>query len=158
MMDGEKEKFKSQKYKNLYMDLALRIAEMSHAKRLKVGSVIVKNNNIISFGWNGMPSGWDNNCEIEISQVVDIDNRTITPSQTVTRPEVLHSEQNALMKLCRSTYSSDDAQLFTTHTPCLQCAKLIYQSGIKSVFFRNEYRDSSGVEFLKKCKVEVNKI
>lgn len=140
------------------MKVAEVYAQLSSAKRLQVGCVAVKNDTIIGIGYNGMPSGWDNNCEMEISEVVDIDNRTITPIQTVTRPEVLHAETNCLAKISRSTNSSDGAYLFITHAPCLQCAKLIYQSGIKSVFFRNEYRDTSGVEFLKKCKVEVNKI
>lgn len=146
------------KFIDAHMKVAEVYAQLSSAERLKVGCVAVKNDTIIGIGYNGMPSGWDNKCEVEISEVVNIDNRTVTPSQTVTRPEVLHAETNCLAKISRSTNSSEGAYLFVTHAPCLQCAKLIYQSGIKSVFFRNEYRDSSGVEFLKKCKVEVNKI
>ncbi len=140
------------------MKVAEIYAQLSSAKRLQVGCVAVKNDTIIGIGYNGMPSGWDNNCEMEISEVVNIDNRTITPAQTITKPEVLHAETNCLAKISRSTNSSDGAYLFITHAPCLQCAKLIYQSGIKSIFYRNEYRDKSGVEFLKKCKVEVNQI
>jgi len=140
------------------MDLAFRIAEMSYAKRLNVGCVIVKDNNIISFGWNGMPAGWDNNCEVETSEIVDIDSRIITPSQTVTRPEVLHAEENALMKLCRSTNSSQDASMYITHAPCIKCARLIHQAGIKSIFFTEEYRNEDGLVFLDKCGVEIEQI
>lgn len=149
---------KRQKYNDLYMDLAFRIAEMSYAKRLNVGCVIVKDNNIISFGWNGMPAGWDNNCEVETSEIVNIDSRTITPSQTVTRPEVLHAEENALMKLCRSTNSSQDASMYITHAPCIKCARLIHQAGIKSVFFADEYRSVDGLVFLQKCDVEIEQV
>lgn len=147
-----------QKFIEAHMKVAETYAQLSSAKRLQVGCVAVKNDTIIGIGYNGMPSGWDNNCEMEIPEVVDINNRSISPTQTVTRPEVLHAETNCLAKISRSTNSSEGAYLFVTHAPCLQCAKLIYQSGIKSIFYRNEYRDSSGVEFLKKCKVEVNKI
>lgn len=146
------------KFIDAHMKVAEIYAQLSSAKRLQVGCVAVKNDTIIGIGYNGMPSGWDNNCEMEISEVVNIDNRTITPAQTITKPEVLHAETNCLAKISRSTNSSDGAYLFITHAPCLQCAKLIYQSGIKSIFYRNEYRDKSGVEFLKKCKVEVNQI
>jgi dCMP deaminase len=146
------------KFIDAHMQVAEVYAQLSSAQRLKVGCVAVKNDTIIGIGYNGMPSGWDNKCEVDISEVVDIDGRSITPAQNVTRPEVLHAETNCLAKISRSTNSSEDAYLFVTHAPCLQCAKLIYQSGIKSIFYRNDYRDSSGVEFLKKCKVEVNKL
>lgn len=146
------------KFIDAHMKVAEVYAQLSSAQRLKVGCVAVKNDTIIGIGYNGMPSGWDNKCEVDISEVVDIDGRSITPAQNVTRPEVLHAETNCLAKISRSTNSSEDAYLFVTHAPCLQCAKLIYQSGIKSIFYRNDYRDSSGIEFLKKCKVEVNKL
>lgn len=146
------------KFIDAHMKVAEVYAQLSSAQRLKVGCVAVKNDTIIGIGYNGMPSGWDNKCEVDISEVVDIDGRSVTPAQNVTRPEVLHAETNCLAKISRSTNSSEDAYLFVTHAPCLQCAKLIYQSGIKSIFYRNDYRDSSGLEFLKKCKVEVNKL
>lgn len=149
---------KQHKYNDLYMDLAFRIAEMSYAKRLNVGCVIVKDNNIISFGWNGMPAGWDNNCEIETSEVVNIGSREVTPSQTVTRPEVLHAEENALMKLCRSTNSSQDSMMYITHAPCIKCARLIHQAGIKSIFYSEEYRNQDGLVFLDKCGIEIEQI
>lgn len=151
-MDGEKVKLKKQKYNNLYMDLATRIADMSHAQRLHVGAVIIKDSNIVSFGWNGMPAGWDNTCEDYFG--LDFNgNPTL-----VTKPEVLHAEQNALTKLARSTESGLGATLFVTHAPCLDCAKLVFQSGISSVYYRNSYRDSSGVDFLRKAGLEVCQI
>lgn len=151
MMDGEKVKLKEQRYNNFYMDLATRIADMSYAKRLHVGAVIIKNSNIISFGWNGMPSGWDNNCEDEI-----IDDRWYVTLKT--KPEVLHAEQNALAKLAKSTESGNGAVLFVTHSPCLDCAKLVYQSGISSVYYRNSYRDDKGLQFLQKAGVIVEQV
>jgi dCMP deaminase len=152
-MDGEKEKLKKEKYNKLYLDLATRISEMSYAQRLHVGVVIVKDNNIISFGWNGMPSGWDNKCEDAIGLPYYGEEPTLK-----TKPEVLHAEQNALSKLAKSTESGDGASMFITHSPCLDCAKLIYQSGIKSVYYRNTYRSDDGIKFLEKCNVNVEKI
>ena len=168
MMDGEKEKLKNEKYIDLYMNLAERIAKMSYAKRLQVGSVLVKNHNIISFGWNGMPTGWDNSCE-ELEYVLKEecyyteewlkDNGYSETANGWTRlkskPEVLHSEANCLMKVSRSTNSSDGASMFITHAPCLECAKIIYQAGIKEVYYKNNYRSEAGINFLKKCKIEV---
>jgi dCMP deaminase len=138
------------KYITLYMDIADRVAQMSVARRLMVGSVIVKNNSILSYGWNGMPSGWDNNCEDEIHYP---DAHGITLK---TKPEVLHSESNALAKVAKSTESSDGATMFCTHAPCMQCAKLIYQSGIKSLYYRTQYRDTAGIEFLTRSNVDVH--
>jgi dCMP deaminase len=166
MMDGEKEKLKREKYNNLYMDLATRIADMSYAKRLHVGAVIVKESNIISFGWNGMPSGWDNNCEDKFycddgdwsEQLLPKEANQWMNYKLVSKPEVLHAEQNAITKMAKSTESGDGAKLFVTHAPCLDCAKLVYQSGISSVYYRNSYRSDEGIAFLKKCNVEVNKI
>jgi len=150
-MDGEKVKLKEQRYNNLYMDLAFRIADMSYARRLHVGAVIVKKSNIISYGWNGMPAGWDNNCENEVK---------VQPKMVLleTKREVLHAEQNALAKLAKSTESGDGATLFVTHSPCLDCAKLVYQSGINSVFYRNVYRNDEGIKFLEKAGVKVEQI
>jgi dCMP deaminase len=153
MVAGEKEKLKDQRYNNLYMDLATRVAEMSYAKRLHVGAVIVKDSNIISFGWNGMPAGWDNNCE----DLGDYDMKTMIHTLK-TKPEVLHAEQNALAKLAKSTESGNNAVLFVTHAPCLDCAKLVYQSGISSVYYRNSYRDGSGLDFLRKAGLAVEKV
>jgi dCMP deaminase len=133
------------------MDWARRAAELSHARRLHVGAVIVKDDTVISYGYNGMPAGWDNNCEDEVYQQ---DGTT----GLKTKPEVLHAESNAIAKLARSINSGNGADIFITHAPCLDCAKLIYQSGIRRVYFNQAYRDNSGIEFLEKSNIEVNKI
>ncbi len=140
------------------MDWARRTAELSHARRLHVGAVIVKDDTVISYGYNGMPAGWDNNCEHEVVvAVVDgVPQREI--NELVTRPEVLHAESNAIAKLARSHNSGVGADIFVTHAPCLDCAKLIYQSGISRVWFGDQYRDNSGIDFLQKSGIEVNKI
>jgi dCMP deaminase len=138
------------------MDLATRIALMSHAVRLKVGSVIVKNNSIISFGWNGMPSGWDNNCEDEIGHVLD-DANNIVETRLKTKQEVLHAEMNCLMKVAGSTESSTGAIMFCTHAPCIDCAKAMYQAGIIEVVYKNTYRTEEGLYFLEKCGVKLTK-
>jgi len=146
-----------QKFIQAYMDVAKTFAELSHARRLHVGAIVVKDDRIISIGYNGMPAGWDNNCESE-----GIDFNPVTKTRTgngvlTTRPEVLHAETNAIAKLAKSTESGDGADLFVTHAPCIECAKLIYQSGIRRVFYGKAYRDDSGVKFLEKSGVTVNK-
>jgi dCMP deaminase len=127
-------------------------AELSTAVRLQVGCVIVKDNTIIGIGYNGMPSGWDNVCETV--KFKDFTGTVLMKS----KPEVLHAETNAIAKVSRSSNSTDSADLFVTHAPCLECAKLIYQSGIKSVFYRDTYRSEEGIKFLQKCNVEVKQI
>ena len=129
-------------------------AELSHARRLHVGAIIVKDDRIISIGYNGMPAGWDNNCEHEVYEEVGDNVETVLK----TRPEVLHAESNAIAKLARSNESGRDADLFVTHSPCLGCAKLIYQSGIKRVYYSTNYRDDTGINFLKASGVEVEQI
>lgn len=136
-----------QKFIDAHMKVAEVYAELSSAVKLHVGAIIVKNDRIISIGYNGMPSGWDNNCE----DVLD-DNSLLS------KPEVLHAETNAIAKLARSSESGEGASIFITHAPCLQCAKLIYQSGINSVYYRNTYRSDDGLNFLSKCNIEVEKI
>jgi dCMP deaminase len=130
------------------MDWAERVAQLSHARRLKIGALIVKDNHV-HYGYNGMPEGWDNNCENLIGY---------HQGEPVlkTKPEVLHAESNAIAKLAKSNESADGADLFVTYSPCLDCAKLILQSGIRRVWFKNQYRDSYGIEFLKKSGVEVH--
>jgi dCMP deaminase len=135
------------KYKLAHMRAAHLYAELSTARRLKVGALVVKDDRIISIGYNGMPTGWDNNCEYELED-----------GSIKTKPEVLHAETNALAKLARSTESGLDADLFVTHSPCLDCAKLIYQSGIRRVYYANAYRDDAGVSFLKNSGVEVEQL
>ncbi len=136
------------------MKTAETFAELSHARRLHVGAIIVKDDRIISIGYNGMPAGWDNNCEYEVT-VEDGDDYV---TDLKTRPEVLHAETNAIAKLARSPESGLGADLFVTHSPCLDCAKLIYQSGIKRVFYSVSYRSSDGTSFLEKSGIEVVKV
>jgi dCMP deaminase len=154
-------------------------AELSTATRLKVGALVVKDDRIISIGYNGMPAGWDNNCENkefmssdaggwldpdEIEKqwpfvaTSDEDGASIGRYRLKTKPEVLHAETNAIAKLARSVESGLDADLFVTHSPCLDCAKLIYQSGIKRVYYANAYRDDSGINFLKASGIEVEQL
>jgi len=140
------------KFVHAYMKTAETFAELSSARRLHVGAIIVKDDRIISIGYNGMPSGWDNNCEDE---KYEEDGFHVTLK---TKPEVLHAETNAIAKLARSTESGLGATLFVTHSPCLDCAKLVFQSGIDSVFYRNSYRSEDGIRFLEKAGVKVNKI
>jgi len=140
-----------QKWIDAYMDTAERFAQLSSAKRLHVGAIVVKDDRIISIGYNGMPSGWDNTCE----DVIQHSDDTVTLKS---KPEVLHAETNAIAKLAKSNESGLGATMFVTHAPCLDCAKLIYQSGISSVLYRDHYRDDAGVDFLKKCKINVNKV
>lgn len=125
------------------MKVAETYASLSSAKRLQVGAIVVKDNRVISIGYNGMPSGWDNVCEDENYK---------------TKPEVLHAETNAIAKLARSNESGLDATMFITHAPCIDCAKLIYQSGISKVYYRHTYRETTGVDFLTKGGIEVEQI
>jgi len=137
-----------QRMVDAYMKTAEVFAELSHARRLHVGAIVVKDDRIISIGYNGMPSGWDNNCEEEY--LYEDGSTTLK-----TRPEVLHAETNAIAKLAKSNESGLGATMFITHAPCLDCAKLIYQSGISSVLYRDSYRSTEGVEFLNKSGVKV---
>jgi dCMP deaminase len=172
-----------QKFIDLYMDWAIRTAKLSQAKRLQVGAVIVKDDSVISYGYNGTPAGWDNNCEnkeymggsaggwlspeeiyeqwpFEETVVVANDNESFETTRRYklkTKQEVLHSETNAIAKVSASTESSEGATMFCTHAPCINCAKLIYQSGINSLYYRNTYRDSAGIKFLESSGVNVTK-
>ena len=139
------------KLKLAYMKTAETFAELSHARRLHVGAIVVKDDRIISIGYNGMPAGWDNDCEDTIQHSDD----TVTLKSKL---EVLHAETNAIAKLAKSTESGDGAVLFVTHSPCLDCAKLIFQSGIRSVFYRNSYRSTDGTAFLEKSGVTVEQV
>lgn len=163
--------------RDLYMDIASRCALMSRAVRLKVGAIIVKDDRIISMSWNGTPTGWDNNCETEDWNLEDNPSTEITPEwpykgpyidtsgNTITRlyklktkPEVLHAESNCVSKLAKSSESGNGSTMFVTHSPCIECAKLIYQSGINHVFYIQNYRDDSGINFLQKSGVTVEQI
>ena len=135
------------------MKTAETFASLSTARRLHVGAIVVKDDRIISIGYNGMPSGWDNTCEDFLSE-----DGEVIPNVTKTKPEVLHAETNAIAKLAKSNESGMGATMFVTHSPCLDCAKLIYQSGIGHVLYRNSYRSDDGINFLTKAGVKVEKI
>jgi dCMP deaminase len=140
-----------QKFIDLYMDWAHRVSQLSHARRLHVGAVIVKDDTVISYGYNGMPAGWDNDCENE--NLHEDGSVSLT-----TKAEVLHAESNAIAKLARGSNSGRNAAIFVTHAPCLECSKLIYQSGIEHVYYRTAYRDDSGLKFLARSGVEVHEV
>ena len=145
-----------QKWVDAFMDTAERFAQLSSAVRLQVGAVVVKDNRIISIGYNGMPAGWTNVCEEEIGHVLD-DSGNIVETRTKTKDEVIHAEANAIIKLARDGESGNGSSLFCTHAPCIHCAKLIHGSGINTVYYRNPYRDDAGIKFLINCNIEVRK-
>ena len=132
------------KFIDYFMQMAELTATLSYAKRLQVGALIVKGNRIVGTGYNGMPTDWENDCEIEVN------------GELKTKAEVLHAETNAIAKVAQSTESSEGSTMFCTHAPCVDCAKLIYQSGIATLYFKHEYRDDAGLKFLKLSGVNVH--
>lgn len=158
------------------MDVARRTAQLSYAEKLKVGSIIVKDDSIISFGYNGTPKDWDNIAENKIWMSQD-DSENLTESELnvlwpyieisesygrrynlKTKDEVIHAEMNSIAKLAKSNHSGYGAIMFITHSPCIQCAKGIYTAGLTDVYYDLQYRDPSGIEFLKKCGLNVVKV
>ena len=133
-------KQKQSRYDQAYIKMALEWAQLSHCQRKQVGALIVKDNMIISDGYNGTPSGFDNNCEMENGE---------------TKWHVLHAEANAILKCAKHGQSSQGADLYLTLSPCKDCSKLIYQAGIKRVVYYNEYKDLNGLIFLKESGVEI---
>ncbi len=131
------------KWQKAYMTTAETFGALSSAKRLKVGAIIIRDNRILSIGYNGMPSGWTNICEDD---------------NNATKKEVLHAESNCLMKLARSSESGLGADIYITHAPCMECAKLVYGAGISRVFYRTEYKNTDGTNFLSACNVEVERV
>lgn len=142
---------KQELYDNLYMDIAKRCATMSYAVRSKVGCVIVKDDNILSIGWNGMPSGMENVCE---HPGYDEGGDPIL----VTKSFVLHAEENAISKISKSTQSSDGATAYVTLTPCKNCSKLLYTAGITRLVYGDVYRDTTGINFLQDRGIMVDKL
>ena len=151
------------------MDVAKRFAQLSSAKRLQVGAIIVKDDKVISIGYNGMPSGWTNDCETKEYMPQD-SGGWLMPDELwkmypyeegdrryrlKTKPEVIHAEANAIAKLAKGVESGDGAIMFLTHAPCLDCAKQIYTAGISRVYYDQSYRSYEGIDFLKTCGVEV---
>jgi dCMP deaminase len=131
------------KFKKYYMSIAELTAELSHCTRKKVGCIVVKNDRIISIGYNGTVSGDSNN---------DVD------EYGNTLPEIFHAEANAISKLCRSVESSEGCLVFVTLSPCLECSKILYNAGIVGVYYQEDYRNLDGIEFLKKHGIMVEKI
>ncbi len=131
------------KFDSRYLEMASIWAKNSYCKRRQVGALIVKDRMIISDGYNGTPSGFENICEDE---------------NGVTKPYVLHAEANAISKVAKSGNSSEGSTLYVTASPCLECAKLIIQAGIKRVVYRDEYRLTDGIDLLKRAGVEVERI
>lgn len=136
-------KIKQERYDKAYLRMALEWAKLSHCNRKKVGAIIVKNRMIISDGYNGTPTGFDNSCENSIGE---------------THWYVLHAEANAILKTAKSNHNCSDATLYLTLSPCKECSKLIHQSGINRLVYVNKYKDSSGLAFLKEAGVEIRKI
>ena len=136
------------KWDKAHLEVAKTYAKLSSARRMKVGCVIVKDNRIISIGYNGMPSGWDNNCEEEIKS-----GNTGYGRELRTKKEVLHAEANAITKVAKSTESAEGAILYSTCAPCIDCAKLIHQAGIERVVYDHGYKSDEGLTFLAKCGI-----
>ena len=157
----------------IYMQMAYQTAKLSYAQRRRVGCIIVKDEQIVSYGYNGTPHGFDNQCEEietryydnpDVAAILE-DNGWIMPNDNsctchryITKREVLHAESNAITKLAKSTMTSNGADLYTTTAPCFDCAKLIIQAGIKRVYYSEDYRDMSGVELLNKSNIEVKEV
>lgn len=167
------------KHIKAHMQVAHIYAECSTAVRMKAGAIVVKDDRIISIGYNGMPAGWDNVCETKEWMVSDAggwldpdeveeqwpfvatsdeDGAVIGRYKLKTKPEVLHAERNALDKLAKSNEGGEGATMFITHSPCLECAKSIYGAGIKEVFYTTDYRKADGLNFLAKAGVKVTKL
>ena len=157
----------------IYMQMAYQTAKLSYAQRRRVGCIIVKDEQIVSYGYNGTPHGFDNRCEeddiryyenpdfaieLEDEHGYTCENGCCTKKDAITKREVLHAESNAITKLAKSTMTSDGADLYTTTAPCFDCAKLIIQAGIKRVYYSEDYRDMSGVELLNKANIEVKEV
>lgn len=126
-----------------YMAVAHEFAKNSYCKRAQVGALIVKDGNVVSFGYNGTPKGWDNTCEDE---------------NNTTKPEVLHAESNAIAKCASSVNSSLDADIYCTHSPCIECAKLIIQAGITTVYYDILYRSEDGIKLLQNNNIIVKQL
>lgn len=135
------------KMDELYMDIAYRISEMSYAERKKVGAIIVKDGNIIAFGWNGTPHGFDNACEI-----------TSHDGSLITKDEIIHAEQNALAKAAKGVIPVDGSTIYVTLSPCWYCSGSIIQSGVSRVVYHEEYRKPESINFMLKAGVKIEKM
>lgn len=165
-------------YHVAYMNMAIAMAQLSHAERKKVGCILVNSNDqVVAQGYNGMPSGFDNQCETDycdkynkpidklehscIESCMNEDHMTCSRCphyRTKTKEEVLHAESNAIAKCARSTNSSEGCTLYVTMSPCVNCAKTIIQSGIAAVYYLEQYKDSTGLDLLRSAGIEVHKL
>lgn len=139
----EKDPIKQRKYDIAYLRMAREWAQLSYCERRKVGALVIKDRMIVSDGYNGTPSGFENYCEDE---------------ENYTKWYVLHAEANAILKMARSTNSSEGATLYLTLSPCKECSKLVHQSGIKRLVYLERYKDDSGLKFLEKAGVQLEQI
>ena len=148
------------KFIHAYMEVAKTFANLSSAKRLQVGAIVVKDDRIISIGYNGTPTGWDNVCEECCDGGGPVGAGCYHDHCTgpKTKPEVIHAESNAISKLACSSENGEGATMFITHAPCMDCAKLVYQSGISKVYYGTDYRNSDGLDFLQKSGISVLKV
>lgn len=156
-------------FDGMFMEMAETVSKMSRAERAKVGALLVRDGNVLAFGFNGTPSGFDNRCE-EVEFVLD---QEAEPEEVMlnfgftktkagwmrnrTKREVLHAESNAISKIARSTQSSEGATLYVTMSPCFECSKQIIQAGIKKIVYAQQYRDTTPITFLRKANIEVVK-
>ena len=159
-----------EKFVNLYMGIANEVSKMSYSRRAKVGAVAVKDHRILSIGYNGTLPGADNNCEnaefllgrswISEDQAKEIwkDPWVEAHYRLTTKPEVMHAEANCLLKMARDGEAAAGSDLFLTLSPCVECAKMMKVAGVKKVWYRDAYRDTSGIEFLKTQGIEVNQV
>lgn len=142
-----------------HLNAAQGYAKLSHAKRLKVGAVLIKDDRIISVGYNGMPSGMDNECEGPTANLKDyrggLGEKIITP---VTKPEVVHAEMNAIAYAAKNGVKTDGCTMVVTHSPCFECSKLLMQAGVKEIYYETEYRITDSIDFLKSNNIIVEKI
>jgi dCMP deaminase len=137
-----------------HLKAAKAYAELSHAKRLRVGAVLIKDDRIISIGYNGTPSGMDNNCE----NIVAIKKKMPPGYIYETKPEVVHAEMNVIAFAAKNGVPTDGCTMIVTHSPCFECSKLLVQAGVKSVYYETEYRLTNSLDFLKQCDVGVYKL
>lgn len=160
------------KFIDYFMDIAERTSQLSYAKRLQVGAVIVKGNQILATGYNGMPAGWENVCETK--EWMALENPDFYTQEDIkqqwpyeeptgryrlkSKPEVMHAERNAIDKVASSNESTLGSVMFTTHAPCLECAKSIYNTGIKTLYYKHEYRSKDGITFLRNTGVHVEQL
>ena len=144
---------KEQRYNKYFMDIAKRTAENSYAVRSKVGAVLVKDNRIISTGWNGTPAGFDNCCEEKVKQQSYYDSQ-VNPLGLKTKSNVIHAEANAIYFCAKHGISTNGTVLYITLSPCANCALAIIQAGIKTVYYAEKYRDTTGLKILNTANIE----